>query len=364
MIHIRNMGSKEFTNYIQDKKVYIFGAGMLTENCIKIYCNEKEVEAIIDNNKKLWGKKKIVCDHKIEIINVETFASTISRQNIDDVVLLIVPTPYVTEIIRQLDNIESLNGLNCFIHAFIRNVKEIAPKYEFSKGTQKIPKTIHYFWIGEKEIPDFLQKCIDSWHIYNPDYKIVRWDEKNYDFSKNLYMKEAYENKAWGFATDYARLDVIYQYGGIYLDTDVEVIRNLDVVLCDDAFFNMGASDIINTGTGFGAVAGNQLIKEQMDYYDDKHFIMPNGKENRVCCYYYQHPIFEKHGFQIKNEYQKLNNIVIYPSEVMSPKGTWGMGDFFSEKTLSIHHESGTWRNEREREGNEELHKLFEEKFL
>lgn len=359
MLRIRNTGAKAFAELIQHKKLYFFGAGKLTENCVDIYCQGKKAEAIIDNNEKLCGTEKKIKGQSLLVINVGTFIKRLQTENLEDIVLMIVPSFFAVDIVAQLDKIPQLDGLNCYIHALVRNTKEPVPEFSFTSGIPKIPKMIHYFWVGGNPVPEYLQNCIDSWKKYNPDYEIIRWDEKNYDFSKNQYMKEAYKSKAWGFVPDYARLDVIYQYGGIYLDTDVEVIRSLDVLLCDDAFFGMGSADRINMGVGFGSIARNSLIEKLRDYYDDKHFINPDGSLNRVPCYYYQHPIFEQYGFRIRNEYQKVNGAVVYPPEVMSPKGSGGSADFFSEKTVSIHHGSGTWVSKREKQGLEELKKLL-----
>ncbi|MDE5590093.1 MAG: hypothetical protein K2J60_13310 [Acetatifactor sp.] len=359
MVQLNNLGPKEFINYIQNKELYIFGAGKITENCVDVYCSNKKVEAVLDNNEKLWGKHKTFKGQDIEIISVDSFVKRVEGKKIEDIAVLITPHTYASEMIGQLDAIPQLNGLECYIHALIRNTKESAPEYSFTQGEPKIPKIIHYFWIGGNPLPAQLQKWIDSWKKYNPEYEIRCWNEDNYDFMKHPYMREAYESRAWGFVPDYARLDVIYQYGGIYLDTDVEVIGNFDPLLCDNAFFAMGSADRINAGVGFGAVAENSLIKELRDYYDNKHFINPDGTQNRVPCYYYQHPVFEKHGFRIVNEYQKINDVVIYPAEVMSPKGTFGLGDFYSEKTLSIHHNTGTWLASKERENVQNLERLL-----
>lgn len=101
---------------------------------------------------------------------------------------------------------------------------------------ESIPKIIHYCWIGKSEKPESVEYCIESWKKYCPDYKIIEWNENNYDFIKNEYMKEAYDSKKWGFVPDYARLDIIYNYGGIYLDTDVEIIKSFDALLNQEAF--------------------------------------------------------------------------------------------------------------------------------
>ena len=99
-----------------------------------------------------------------------------------------------------------------------------------------IPKKIHYCWVGGNSKPPLVKKCIQSWKKYCPDYEIIEWNESNYDISKNIYMKQAYEAKKWAFVTDYMRLDIIYEHGGIYLDTDVELIKNIDDLLSNEAF--------------------------------------------------------------------------------------------------------------------------------
>ena len=127
-----------------------------------------------------------------------------------------------------------------------------------------IPKIIHYCWFGGNEIPENDKKCIESWKKYCPDYKIIRWDESNYDYKKNSYMREAYEAKKWGFVPDYARLDIIYNYGGIYLDTDVELLKSLDEILDCEGFFGFESENLVNLGLGFGAVKGNEIIRDMM----------------------------------------------------------------------------------------------------
>lgn len=99
-----------------------------------------------------------------------------------------------------------------------------------------IPKKIHYFWVGDKPMPEKNKACIESWKKFCPDYEIIEWNESNYDFSVCKYMAQAYEAKLWGFVPDYARLDIIYQKSGIYLDTDVELLQSLDNLLNCKAF--------------------------------------------------------------------------------------------------------------------------------
>lgn len=345
MVQLKNAGPKAITKEIQDKKLYFFGAGRSLGNCLDVYCQNKTPEAVVDNNEALWGTVKTLDGREARVIGVKDFLKELEHTPLEQVVLIITAVFYGAEIVEQLDGIPELDGLTCYLHAIVRNTAEPMPAFAFSAGEQKIPKKIHYFWVGGHPLPARLQKCVDSWSRFNPDYEIIRWDESNYDFTKVDYMREAYENKAWGFATDYARLDVVYQYGGIYLDTDVEVLRSLDVLLRDEAFFGAGSADHINTGVGFGAVPQCELVKAMRDYYHDKHFI----GSNRAVNLQYQNPVFTQYGFRIANEYQRINDMVIYSAEVLSPSGTVGWGNFFSDKTISIHHNEYSWIAENER---------------
>ena len=121
-----------------------------------------------------------------------------------------------------------------------------------------IPKIIHYCWFGGKPLPNTAIKCIRSWKKHCPDYEIHCWNEKNFDINVCPYVKEAYEEKAWAFVSDYARLWIIYNYGGIYLDTDVELLKNIDNLLKYDVFMGFENKQYVNTGVGFWAHALDQ----------------------------------------------------------------------------------------------------------
>ena len=129
-----------------------------------------------------------------------------------------------------------------------------------------IPKIIHYCWFGGNELPESVRKCIESWKKYCPDFVIKEWNESNYDVTKLPFMKDAYEAKKYAFVSDYARLDIIYQHGGIYLDTDVELIKPLDDRLLDTTcFMGMETPGTVATGLGFGAIKGHSFIKQNRD---------------------------------------------------------------------------------------------------
>lgn len=365
MINVKNMGPIAFKRYILNKEVYIFGAGRALESCMDIYFDEHNVQGIVDNNSSLWGK---VIEHRetsVGIMSVEEFVHRIVQKNsIKDTILMISSSFYGAEIVEMLDMIPELDGLECFLQCLIRNTKEETDSFVFSIGENIIPKKIHYIWVGGKPLPVEFQQNIETWRKFNPDYEIICWNESNYDFLKCDYIREAYESKQWGFVPNYARLDIIYHHGGIYLDTDVEVIQNFDKLLNDDVFMNMGCADRINQGCGFGAVAGHQMIGDMMKVFEQSHFVLPNGIPGKKACHTYIHPVIKKYGFELKNSYQKKNQIVIYPCEVMSPLTIDGMEDFCTEKTVSMHKEVGAWKNDEEKYAADKLKDLVRDRIV
>ena len=154
----------------------------------------------------------------------------------------------------------------------------------------------------------------------------------------------AYDKGEYGFATNYARLDILKQQGGIYLDVDVEAIKSFDMLLKDKTFFNMGCADRVNMGCGFGTIPNQKIIDDIMAQF--KNCIEETIKRP---FHNYVHPILKKYGFELSNCFQNIDGVVLYPSEVMSPLTIPGLKDNFSENTVSMHKEAGTWMNDREK---------------
>ena len=225
-----------------------------------------------------------------------------------------------------------------------------------------IPKVIHYCWFGDNEIPEKEQKCINSWKVFCPDYKIIEWNEKNYDIEKNIYIKQAAEAKKWAFVSDYVRLDVIYQFGGIYLDTDVEVIRSLDPLLKHNAFAGMenviGEEFSIATGLGFGATKGNPIIYAWRKEYDTLTFYHHDGTEDLLTTPARTTEYMKLLGFQQKNVLQEINGMVIYPTEYFSPKQYDTGKIIITDNTYSIHHYAESWKTKDERQRQAEWRQL------
>ncbi len=209
-----------------------------------------------------------------------------------------------------------------------------------------ISKDIHYCWVGGKPKPKSVLKCIESWKKYCPDYTIHEWNESNLDLENApAYIQEAYKAQKWGFVSDYFRLWIIYTYGGIYFDTDVQVIKSLDPILENTAFVGLeGANSHVALGVGFGAEPGNQLLYEHMHMYDDLHFVNDDGTLNLIAIPVFTTELFQKHGFcSGLDDIQIVGNITVYPREFFSPK-SFDTGEVkITKQTLSIHQYDASW---------------------
>lgn len=185
-----------------------------------------------------------------------------------------------------------------------------------------IPKVIHYCWFGGAQYPEVVKKCIESWKKYCPDYELKLWNEENYDVNTNDYCREAFLNRKWAFVSDYARLDILYRYGGFYLDTDVELVRSLDD-LRELECFVASDGDGINTGLGCGADAYNDIIKAMRDLYQNKSFLV-NGKYDTTPCTVLNSKIFLDNGYNPSvTSIEKICGVSVLPYEYFSPiRGT------------------------------------------
>lgn len=205
-----------------------------------------------------------------------------------------------------------------------------------------IPKKIHYCWFGGNEKSKLAKKCINSWKKYCPDYEIIEWNESNFDVTKNDYLKFCYENKKWAFLSDLARLMIIYSEGGIYFDTDVEMIKNIDFLLEYKAFFGFENRKNIATGLGFGAIAHHSVVKIMIDQYEylqrDK-----NKKYTLLKCPQLNTRALNEGGVQLNGEIQYLKNMIILPVEYMNPYDDSTGVLRKTENTITIHWYSKSW---------------------
>lgn len=211
-----------------------------------------------------------------------------------------------------------------------------------------IPKVIHYCWFGGNPLPELAQLCFASWEKYCPDYKIVRWDETSFDIDCCPYVREAYEAKKWAFITDYVRLYAIVQYGGIYMDTDVEVCKPLDEFLKDEAFSGFETKDNVPTGIMAGE-KGHRVFKILLDDYKDRHFKLSDGTFDMTTNTVIITRLFLQNGLVLDNKKQTIMGMTLYPNDFFCPK-EYGTGIIkATNNTACIHHFNQSWASEEDR---------------
>lgn len=343
------------------KRLAAFGAGNLFERLCDDYCQfelHEYFSCIIDNNAAIVGKHKNIKEKNIPIVTLEQGIKIIGEDGI-----IFISTVHYEEILEQLADLHVQLVLYLFF-------KDNDMKKDIIKGSQmfdvirdesyEIPKIIHYCWFGRNPLPDRYKEWMHSWKKYCKEYEFIEWNEDNYDVYQNRYMAEAYEAKKWGFVPDFARLDIIYRYGGIYLDTDIEIVRNFDSLLYQKAFAGFQGDGRVALGLGFGAIAGCEIIKTLRDDYDTKRFRLNDGSLNLTASPHYQTEMLKKMGLKIDlYSVQKINGLNIYPPALLSPITNYGRDWFVTEKTYAIHHYDGSWADKDRLEKNRRLVSLF-----
>lgn len=210
-------------------------------------------------------------------------------------------------------------------------------------GEKKIPKIIHYCWFGGKEKPPIVKHCLATWKLHLSDYEMIEWNETNFDINSNLYVKEAYESKKFAFVSDYVRVHALYEFGGIYLDTDVEVYKSFDDLLHHESFWGFEQENYIATST-IGAAKGNKLIKLFIDSYKGKTFIKQDGTFDEFTNVAGITMILQGLGLKTNGEFQVIEKLgAFYPQTYFSPFDYINCRTFKTEKTYALHHFYKSW---------------------
>ena len=214
----------------------------------------------------------------------------------------------------------------------------------------EIPKKIHYCWFGGNAKSQLLLNCLETWKNYFPDYEIIEWTEENFDVNVIDYTKEAYQQKKWAFVSDYARLYIIYHHGGIYFDTDVEVVKNFEHMLDQYGYLafentsNEPDEKTVNTGLGFAAAPGDDVIKALMDDYEGIHFLGENGEMDLTPCPERNTRVLKKLGLKTDGTMQRLGNLVVYPFDYFCGMDIANSHRHVTKNTCTIHHYDASWK--------------------
>ena len=206
-----------------------------------------------------------------------------------------------------------------------------------------IPNVIHYCWFGRGNKPKLAERCIESWRKYCPDYRIIEWNEDNFDIGMNPYTRMCHREKKYAFLSDYTRLVVVERYGGIYFDTDVELIRALDELREYPSYFGFEDSAHIATGLGFGAEASNPVVRTMLEEYQ----ILLDGTHGTIGCPILNTRALEKHGLRLDGTRQSLTCAEILPAEYLNPYDDPTGRLHLTPHTYSIHWFGKSWMDKR-----------------
>lgn len=359
---LRNARYSEMAEKIRKdgSRVIIYGSGMIglivTPYLIEQYGLCRYVSCYVDMDSRKQGKMVRIGDYEYEVKSPD-----ILRYVKENTVLLITNSNFFGTI-DLLDRIPALEHIEGYVIPIMQiQESRYAKNMEIRRYTEEavIPKKIHYCWFGGKRMPDFLKTCIETWSVMCPEYEIIQWDETNYNVSKIPYMEEAFSHGKYGFVSDVARLDILYTHGGIYMDTDVTLLRNMDELLFQEAFVGVEKWGNINTGGGCGAAPQHAMIKRLLEYRSGFHFVMEDGSLNMETNGMYETRVFIESGMQVDNTLQRVGNVTVYPSVVFHPYDYVSCEDQAADYTFSKHHFWGGWMGKKGMEERKDTQKRY-----
>ncbi len=210
-----------------------------------------------------------------------------------------------------------------------------------------IPKIIHYCWFGGNPLPSDVKQCIKSWKRMCPDYEVICWNEANFDVNAHPFTRDAYKARAWAFVSDFVRLKVVYDNGGIYLDTDVELLKNLDSLLKYECYIGVQQYKLLcTTGLGFGAEKENPIVKKMLDKYDG--LIFSDDNKELFACPYLNNEVIKQMGYVYTENPFEIEKTMILPCQYFDPLAPGNESkNLMCSDTISIHHYSASWLDNR-----------------
>lgn len=329
----------------KDKRLVLFGASeylRLIDRNMQDLALSENAKFIIDNDPRKNGTFFRLENGEIPVFSYERLYQEVP----ENLVILITSSAYAYEIFEQLDCDERLRSAKCYFLLYLITERSevdegLVKDWKHPVQSEAIPRILHCFWFSGEKKTELAQRCLDSWRKACPDYQIMEWNSANYDVQKNKYMRQAYEMRKWAFATDYARLDVINQYGGFYLDLDVELYEDLEPVRYHDFVIGHGHYGEVDAAV-FGAKKGNQILAKLLKIYEDREFDWDKVRSGEIQPFYLI-KIFRELGFALNGKYQEKNGMAIYPKEVFSDRNPYTREIKKGPYALGVHHCDGSW---------------------
>ena len=314
--------------------------------------SDKETVKLPDRAYSLFGKEEL------------------AEMNSHKTVILVTVAGY-EEILKQLGSDSRLSGFEAVPSIYLESLYEDMlllsvnkPPLNYRKHEKPmIPRIIHAIWFSGDPMPELYLRCLESWKRYAPDYEIKIWDMSTYKPDHCLFFEQAVDHGNWAFASDYARADLLRRYGGIYMDLDVEMLRPIDDLLCNDAYMSFESLDRIECGSGMGARPGNAVIQEICESYEKRPYLKADGTWDNSTCPVRYTQVIEKHGLKKDGSFQFVEDITVYPFEVLTGK-SFDTGIIYnSELSYTVHHHNGSWVPDPARRAMEDRYEKIQ-KFL
>jgi len=348
-----NTTYEHFAKELKGRRVVLFGASSSWDYYRRKFPQIEETVLkhtgfLVDNDPQKWGRFFEIGGYRFEIKPVEALKEVRTE---DLVILLTVSVVYQSEICRQLEEASDLSDWECYsLPLMTYSIGDIDDSCvaDYLKNRQKpvIPKKIHSFWFSGDKKPDLYQKCIESWKHYCPDFEIYEWNADNYDCKKNRYMKEAFERNMWAFVSDFARLDIIYREGGIYLDMDVELLSSLEPFTYAKGFFCRQEDGTLDLGSGFGSSKGSPLIRDLLETYRNRSFLLEDGSADKTPQPEILLEIFQKNGFEITHHSGIAKDYLVLSDNYITTSIADGEA---GHAKIGIHWHNGGWLDEKTR---------------
>ncbi len=265
-------------------------------------------------------------------------------------IILIAVAGY-EEILAQMGSDARLAGFDAVSSIYLESLYEDIlllsgdkPPLNFHKHDRPmIPKIIHAIWFSGEPMPELYLRCLESWKKYAPDFVIKIWNMDTYKPEHCLFFEQAIGHRNWAFASDYARADLLRRYGGIYMDLDVEMLRPIDDLLYNDAYMSFESLDRIECGSGMGARSGHPIIQEICESYENRPYLKADGTWDNSTCPVRYTQVIEKHGLKKDGGFQHVEDITVYPFEVLTGK-SFDTGIIYNtELSYTVHHHNGSW---------------------
>lgn len=345
----------DFLKNIQNKKIILFGFSSGWDYHFSLLPELKtdvldKVEFIVDNNEDLIGTDVEIAGNKYLVKSPQVLCGY------DDIVILItVRFRYFKDICSQLISYNLSDKVKGYSLQLLYEKKDRSDNscvnyYFQTHKCNQIPNKIHCLWFSGEEKPDEYKKCIESWHKFCPNFEICEWNVENYDINKHIYMKQAYEKRKWAFVSDYARLDLVYNYGGIYFDMDVELLKPIDNLLSSSGFFIRQKDGTIELGSGFGAPSKSTLIKALLEEYETLEFIKNDNEIDILPQPSRLAPVLKKYGIERNYDSQIVNDILILSEDYMVCADNNLDFNNLTGEEFGIHWHNGGWIKTTERD--------------